>query len=158
MQQINWEIASTGSHIVRDVCNYDQVLCTAYRNKLGVWRVVVNVDSPQLGMRPHFDSDEFADLESAKKHAEELIAIRDQLEPTPSIRNENAITTWHVQKTKTNGKPTYGRTVGIKKMSVKCSKYGTWYYFVHGSEFGTSKTEWFKTAEDAMAAADRRYR
>jgi hypothetical protein len=156
MTHIDWEIASTGSHIVRE--GDDKVLCTVYQRPEGVWRVVVNVDT-LLGDQPHFPDRYFFDLHEAKRHAEELLPIRNELEPTPiSLRGSGpTYSAWREQKTRTNGQPTYGRKAGRYKLSVKCAASGMWYYLRHGMNLAPKPQGWFRSANEAMAAADKHY-
>ncbi len=152
-----WEIASTGSHIIRK--GYDQVLCTVFRNSYDAWQVAINITDNFGNQAPHFSDKRFADIDDAKSHAEFLLSIREELEPTKvdPCRSLTTFTDWHQQKTKLNGRPTYGRKAGRISLSVKCAQSGKWYFLAHGEGIASKPEGWFSTAEAAMVGADKKH-
>lgn len=147
---IYWDTSSNGNPIVKD--GYDDVLCTLFRNEYGAWRVVVNLNTP-TGPKSHFSSKLFATLDEASEHAEQLITIRAELEPTPECEPDR-IGEWRTQSRKSNGAPTYGRPFGRKHASVKLARSGKWFYVVSVGPNTRDPVGWFDSAESAMAACD----
>jgi len=157
VNNIHWETASTGSHVVKDGTGYDDILCTVYQKPVGAWRVMVKVETTHTGRQPHYSNEVFLDAQAAKQHAETLLAIRDQLEPTPVRHAKEIFTDWGRQKAKANGKPTFGRKMGRLSVSVKCSSGGSWYFVPYGHNIDPKPVGWFSSADVAMAAADKHY-
>ena len=152
---VSWRKSSSGNPVVQH--SDGQVICTVFKNAYGAWRVVVNLDSAYGSAQPHFSDQYFSTAGEAKSHAEQLLAIRHTLKPTPKGQSVGSFSAWREQSKKVNGAPTYGRRTGRKQASVKKAASGQWYYVMSVGPATSEPVGWFDTEQAAMAACDAKH-
>ena len=86
----------------------------------------------------------FDDADDAMERAEEILDGADSALVT--LLPKDVTTSWQMQKTISNGSPTYGRKQDGVGVSVKKAKSGSWFYNVHGS----APQGRYGSAEEAM--------
>ena len=143
IEEYEWKESEKGNY----VCIHSGDLVATVFSKGGDWQIIINGDDAG-----RIVTDEtFGEHPEAISRAEEILSGADCT--LVIMKPKEKTTSWHQQKSTSNGSSTYGRKHQGLGVSVKKATSGKWYYNVHGS----APQGWYGSAEEAMQAFDARH-